>query len=134
VLKSPNPDSSQVSSLPYLAAVAIHHRLADQPADSGRHTARLKQAWSTCWQPLAREAEQWDGGAMAGTRKLYRSRSNRKLAGVCGGLATYFTVDPTLVRVLFVVLAVAGGPGILAYVLLWILVPEEPQGPPSPAP
>jgi phage shock protein C len=71
---------------------------------------------------------------MAGTRKLYRSRSNRKLAGVCGGLATYFTIDPTLVRVLFVVFAVAGGPGVLAYVLIWILVPEEPSSAPSSTP
>ena len=69
---------------------------------------------------------------MAGTRKLYRSRSNRKLAGVCGGLAEYFTIDTTLVRVLFVVLAVMGGPGVLAYLLLWILVPEKPLGAPSP--
>ena len=68
---------------------------------------------------------------MAGTRKLYRSRSNRKLAGVCGGLAEYFTIDTTLVRVLFVVLAVMGGPGVLAYLLLWILVPEKPLGAPS---
>jgi phage shock protein C len=68
---------------------------------------------------------------MAGTRKLYRSRGDRKLAGVCGGLAKYFTVDATLVRVLFVVFALAGGPGLLAYVLLWILVPEEPLSTPS---
>ena len=68
---------------------------------------------------------------MAGTRKLYRSRSNRKLAGVCGGLAEYFTIDTTLVRVLFVVLAVMGGPGVLAYLLLWILVPEKPLGAPA---
>lgn len=63
---------------------------------------------------------------MAGTRKLYRSRTNRKVAGVCGGLAQYFSVDATLVRILFVVLAVMGGPGVLAYILFWILVPEEP--------
>ena len=44
------------------------------------------------------------GGAMAQTRKLYRSRTDRKLAGVCGGLAQYFNADATLMRVLFVVL------------------------------
>jgi phage shock protein PspC (stress-responsive transcriptional regulator) len=63
---------------------------------------------------------------MAQTRKLYRSRTNRKLAGVCGGLARYFNADPTLIRVLFVVLALLGGPGIVIYLLMWILVPEEP--------
>jgi phage shock protein PspC (stress-responsive transcriptional regulator) len=65
---------------------------------------------------------------MAQTRKLYRSRTNRKLAGVCAGLAQYFNADATLIRVLFVVLALLGGPGILIYLLMWILVPEEPQG------
>jgi phage shock protein C len=63
---------------------------------------------------------------MAQTRKLYRSRTNRKLAGVCGGLAQYFNTDTTLIRVLFVVLALLGGPGLVIYLLMWILVPEEP--------
>ena len=65
---------------------------------------------------------------MAETRKLYRSRTDRKLAGVCGGLAQYFNADPTLIRVLFVVLALLGGPGQVIYLVLWIIVPEEPQG------
>jgi len=65
---------------------------------------------------------------MAQTRKLYRSRTNRKLAGVCAGLAQYLNADATLIRVLFVVLALLGGPGIVIYLLMWILVPEEPQG------
>jgi len=64
---------------------------------------------------------------MAQTRKLYRSRTNRKLAGVCGGLAQYFTMDATLIRVLFVVLAVLGGSGLVIYLAMWILVPEEPH-------
>ncbi len=68
------------------------------------------------------------GGAMAQTRKLYRSRTNRKLAGVCGGLAHYFNTDATLIRALFIVLALLGGPGLLIYLLMWIIVPEEPQG------
>jgi phage shock protein C len=61
------------------------------------------------------------------TRKLYRSRANRKLAGVCGGLADYFNLDPTLIRVLFVVLAVLGGSGILIYLAMWIIVPNQPE-------
>ena len=65
---------------------------------------------------------------MAQTRRLYRSRTDRKLAGVCGGLAQYFNADATLIRVLFVVLALLGGPGLVIYLVLWILVPEEPQG------
>ena len=60
------------------------------------------------------------------TRKLHRSRTDRKLAGICGGLAQYFNVDPTLVRVLFVLLAVLGGSGLVLYVAMWIIVPKEP--------
>jgi phage shock protein PspC (stress-responsive transcriptional regulator) len=68
-------------------------------------------------------------GTVAQTRRLYRSRTDRKLAGVCGGLAQYSNIDVTLLRVLFVVLAVLGGPGpgLVIYLLMWILVPEEPQ-------
>jgi phage shock protein C len=67
------------------------------------------------------------GGAMAETRKLYRSRSNRQVAGVCGGLAQYFNLDATLIRILFVVLAVLGGSGLVLYVAMWIIVPNEPS-------
>jgi phage shock protein C len=66
------------------------------------------------------------GGAMDPTRKLYRSKTNRKLAGVCGGLAQYFNIDATLIRVLFVLLAVLGGSGLVVYVAMWIIVPKEP--------
>jgi phage shock protein C len=59
-------------------------------------------------------------------RKLYRSKTNRKLAGVCGGLAQYFNVDATLIRVLFVLLAVLGGSGLVLYLAMWIIVPKEP--------
>jgi phage shock protein C len=69
-----------------------------------------------------------DGSAAAQTRRLYRSRTDRKLAGVCGGLAQYSNIDATLLRVLFVVLALLGGPGLVIYLLMWILVPEEPLG------
>jgi phage shock protein C len=66
------------------------------------------------------------GGAMDPTRKLYRSKTNRKLAGVCGGLAQYFNVDATLIRVLFILLAVLGGSGLVLYLAMWIIVPKEP--------
>ncbi|HEY6708275.1 MAG TPA: PspC domain-containing protein [Actinomycetota bacterium] len=63
---------------------------------------------------------------MADVRKLYRSRTNRQVAGVCGGLAEHFNMDATLIRVLFVVLAVLGGSGIIIYIAMWIIVPQEP--------
>jgi phage shock protein PspC (stress-responsive transcriptional regulator) len=60
------------------------------------------------------------------TRKLYRSRTNRQVAGVCGGLAEYFNVDVTLMRVLFVLLGLLGAAGIVLYIAMWIIVPEAP--------
>ncbi|NJC70199.1 PspC domain-containing protein [Planosporangium thailandense] len=63
-------------------------------------------------------------------RKLYRSRTNRMVAGVCGGIAEYSNMDPTIVRVLFVVLAFfTGGGALLAYPILWMIVPEAPLQP-----
>ena len=63
---------------------------------------------------------------MGESRKLYRSKADRKIAGVCGGLAQYFKADPTLIRVLFVVLTLLGGSGILIYLAMWIIVADEP--------
>ena len=60
------------------------------------------------------------------TKQLKRSYSDRMIAGVCGGLAEYFDYDPTLVRVGYVLLSVlsAGFPGLLVYIILWMIVPE----------
>ena len=60
-------------------------------------------------------------------KRLYRSKTDSMLGGVCGGLGAYFSFDPNLIRLLFVVLAVAPGFGIPAYILLWLLVPEESE-------
>ncbi len=60
------------------------------------------------------------------SRKLYRSRKDKMIGGVAGGLAEYFDIDPTLVRIIFVVTLFIGGGGFLAYIILWIVVPEEP--------
>ena len=58
-------------------------------------------------------------------RRLYRSRSDRMIGGVCGGLARYFDIDPTIVRIIAVLLIFANGIGILAYIILAIVVPLE---------
>lgn len=55
-----------------------------------------------------------------------RSRSDKILGGICGGLAQYFGIDPLLVRIAFVVFAIFAGSGLLIYILLWLLVPLEP--------
>ena len=60
------------------------------------------------------------------TKRLYRSRNDRMLAGVCAGLADYFGVDPTIVRILFVLFALAGGPGLILYIILMLVIPEAP--------
>jgi phage shock protein C len=60
------------------------------------------------------------------TKKLYRSRSDKMIAGVCGGLAQYLSLDPTLIRLLFVLIVLLGGADVLAYLILMIVVPEEP--------
>lgn len=64
-------------------------------------------------------------------KRLYRSRKDRMIGGVCGGLGAYLDIDPTVIRLLFVLLAFAGGPGLLAYLVMLILVPEEPLAPPA---
>lgn len=60
-------------------------------------------------------------------KKLYRSRTDRIIAGVCGGLAEYFNVDSTFVRLIFLVLIFADGIGVLLYLALMIFVPEQPS-------
>ncbi len=60
-------------------------------------------------------------------RRLYRSNQDCMLGGVAGGLAEYFNVDPTIMRLLFVLLAlVSGGTAVLLYLILWIIVPRNP--------
>jgi len=59
-------------------------------------------------------------------KKLMRSKKNRVIAGVCGGLGNYFGIDPTVVRLLWVLFTfISGGAGILAYIIAWIIIPEE---------
>ncbi len=67
-------------------------------------------------------------------RKLTRSRHDKKIAGVCGGLGEYLGVDPTLVRLLWLIAVIFGGTGILAYIIAWIVMPEEPEAKPASAP
>ena len=58
-------------------------------------------------------------------KRLMRSTSERMIAGVAGGLASYFNMDATLVRLILVLLALAGGPGVLIYIILWVVMPED---------
>jgi phage shock protein C len=60
-------------------------------------------------------------------KRLYRSRTHRVIGGVAGGISEYLDVDPVLVRILFVVALFAGGVGVLAYLIAWIIIPEQPK-------
>jgi phage shock protein C len=60
-------------------------------------------------------------------KRLYRSRNERLIAGVCGGIAEYFDIDPVIVRIVAVILLLPGGlPGFVPYVILWVIVPDAP--------
>jgi len=61
-----------------------------------------------------------------GTKKLYRSNDDRWLAGVCGGIAEYFNLDPTLIRVLFILFGLIVGGGLIIYLILWLVIPQAP--------
>lgn len=58
-------------------------------------------------------------------KRLYRSESNRMLCGVCAGVAEYFNLDPTLIRLAWALFCVLGGSGVLAYILAAIIIPPE---------
>ena len=59
-------------------------------------------------------------------KKLYRSRIDRQIAGVCGGLAQYINIDPTVVRLLWAVISLFAGAGIIIYIICALVIPEEP--------
>ena len=61
------------------------------------------------------------------SKKLYRSKNNRRVAGVCGGIAEYFDIDPTLVRLLTLLFILLGGAGVITYLIAWIIIPKKPE-------
>lgn len=66
---------------------------------------------------------------MSESKKLYRSKRERMIAGVCGGIAEYFNADPTIVRLavtISVLIPALGGASLLAYLVMWVIVPEDP--------
>lgn len=69
--------------------------------------------------------------AMADTqpKKLTRSSTNKVLGGVCGGIGEYFSVDPVVVRVGWIIFSLCGGSGILAYLIAWVIIPADNAAP-----
>lgn len=64
---------------------------------------------------------------MAKMKRLYRSGKEKVLGGVCGGLGEYFGIDPTIVRLLWILFFLAYGAGVLAYIIAWIIIPKNPK-------
>ena len=60
-------------------------------------------------------------------KKLYKSKTDKKLCGVCGGLAEYLNVDPTVIRLIWVFAALFAGCGILAYIIAALVIPQQPE-------
>lgn len=60
-------------------------------------------------------------------QRLYRSRKERLIGGVCGGLADYFSIDPTWVRLIFLICLLLGGSALIVYLIMWLIVPLEPE-------
>ncbi len=73
------------------------------------------------------------GAPLLPKRPFVRYRSNKKIGGVCAGVARYFDLDANLVRVLWLLCVLLGGTGLLAYVILWIFMPLVPESPTLPA-
>ena len=67
-------------------------------------------------------------------KRLYRSESDRKIAGICGGLAEYFDIDPVIPRVVFVALLIGAGSGLLLYLIMWFIIPTDSEIKPTNAP
>lgn len=64
-------------------------------------------------------------------KRLHRSRTEKMIAGVCGGLAEYLNVDPTLVRVAWVLISLLAGVGVLLYLIMWVIMPLDLPAPPG---
>jgi phage shock protein PspC (stress-responsive transcriptional regulator) len=101
---------------------------AEQPTGPEQPAAEQPPGAEQPTGPEQPTAEQPTAQATAEPRRLYRSRSDRVISGVCGGLARYLNVDPVIVRVVAVALIFAGGAGLLLYAAAFLLVPNEGEG------
>ena len=95
------------------------HRMG-APSDFGERRGNTARQEDEEAEPETREAQ------TAPPRRLYRSRTDRSIAGICGGLADFFHVDATVMRLLMLFLIIFGGLSIWAYIILWIIIPEQP--------
>ncbi len=64
---------------------------------------------------------------MNAMKRVYRSRTDKKIAGVCGGFAKYFAIDPVIIRLIWLLFVLLAGTGLLIYIIAWIMIPLEPE-------
>jgi phage shock protein C len=83
---------------------------------------------ATAWQADDQPGVDHGAPTPPAVRRVTRSRTDRVFGGVCGGLGAYFRVDPVLLRVAAVALALSGGLGLIAYLIGWAVIPEDPEG------
>lgn len=122
---TPKPWATSRYALPRYSARSSPLRCASSPST---RCARRCIEWGTSdfGERRGNTARQEDEEAEPETRKLYRSRTDRSIAGICGGLADFFHVDATVMRLLMLFLIIFGGLSIWAYIILWIIIPEQP--------
>ncbi len=96
-----------------------------QNEDAAAHCSQCGQG---LLDPSSQAQNEVPPPAPDGVKRLYRSGKSKWVAGVCGGLGEYFGIDPVLMRVLWIILTlVSVGIGIIAYLLLWAIVPRDPR-------
>ncbi len=86
-----------------------------------------KQKAAPSAQQSSQQSWQQTGASQPQVKRLYRSKKDKVLGGVCGGIGEYFGIDPVLFRVLWVLSIFFAGFGILAYIICWIIIPEKPE-------
>ena len=107
----------------------LERRLAEilcEKVPSPMHVVTLEIARTAMNRLGAPDASAQPEAALPPVRKLYRSRTNRSIAGICGGLGDYFDADPTMIRLAMLLLILLGGLSFWVYIILWIVIPEEP--------
>ena len=98
-------------------------------ANCQRHIADGSNLCYNCGakQPAAGAASV-NAAEYGGKKRLVRSTTDKKIGGVCGGLADYFDLDPTIIRIVWLLAFLCAGAGLLAYIILWIALPAGPTG------
>jgi len=76
---------------------------------------------------MAKRASRAPAVSQQPMRRLYRSGNDKILGGVCGGLGEYFGIDPTLIRLAWIIFSLVYGSGVLAYIIAWIIIPRNPN-------